>query len=90
MLLQDLKRRVEALESARRRQRNGIARYNAHRAAAATELHRAIQAIWTASPQPHRLTAKHVIRELDLNALGCPNLSLRAVRHHLRAIRGSG
>ena len=86
-LLQDLRRRIEALEHAQRRYRSNPAEHNARRAATASQLHRAIQAVLATASQPNRLTAKHVIRKLDLDALGKPNLSLRTVRQHLAAIR---
>lgn len=85
--LDDLRRRVEALERSQSRHRHSLAAYNARRAAAAGELHRAIAAAMGASPEPQKLSAKQVIRALDLQTLGCPEVSLRTVRHHMQAIR---
>jgi hypothetical protein len=77
VLLQDLKRRVEALEQGRRSYRSGLVEHNARRARAAAKTApscpRCNDRVVAAAP-PDLETR---VRELDLEALGCPNLSPR-------------
>ncbi|HWG75363.1 MAG TPA: hypothetical protein VN660_01045 [Steroidobacteraceae bacterium] len=86
--LQDLERRIEALERSRLAP-SEFAAYNAAKIAQAVRLQEAIAKVLAVASQPYRLTAKHVIRELDLTALGCPKLALRTVRKHMAALRGT-
>lgn len=93
LLLQDLKRRVEAIERAlAARRAPGLSRHNAEKIAKAEQLREAVRQVLANDPQPYRLQAKHVRRKLDLAALaaqGVAEPSLRTVRFHLAEIRGS-
>jgi len=92
MLLQDHERRLAALERFRLRAEDAmdaLQRHNAAKKAKAAGLHAAIGAVMGGSTQHRRITAKHVLRALDLAALGYPTLSLRAIRVHMAMIRGS-
>jgi len=90
--MQAVVHRLDALERFQRRAQDAmdaLQRHNAAKKAKAAGLHAAIRAALDVSPQSRRVTAKHVLRALDLEALGYPTLSLRAIRAHMALIRGS-
>jgi hypothetical protein len=90
MLLQDLKRRVEAIErELATRGRPGLARHNADKTERSARLHEAVRQLLGMSSEPYRLTAKQVRKQLDLQTIGWPDVAVRTVRDHMRSIRGS-
>lgn len=67
-------------------------RYNAEKIAKAEQLREAVRQVLANDPQPYRLQAKHMRRKLDLAALAAQGIeepSLRTLRFHMAAIRGS-
>jgi hypothetical protein len=85
--VEQLLKRVEALERAQARALRGLSVQNSIRKAEGTRLRTAIGAIVKAHPE---YTAKHVLRALPLSELGRSELpSVRAIQWHMQAVRNA-
>ena len=89
LVLQEHERRIAELEQALAARTNPRLRhYNENRKARAARLDDAIRRVLAAAG-PVKLTAKAVLKRLDLVALQWPDISVRTVSEHMAAIRSS-